>query len=112
MIGYFSLARETFDINYAQKKFDEIKKIIDSLKDYTIGFDTLITNDFLFSQAVKFFNKNKCSKYIVIQTTFTDAKFILNFVQRFKKPILFFHTFWDFYPIRPNPTIVPPAPLA
>jgi len=89
MIGYFSLARETFDINYAKKKFNEIKKIIDDLNDFTMGFDTLITNDFLFSQAVKFFNKNKCSKYIVIQTTFTDTKFILNFVKRFKKPIHF-----------------------
>ena len=89
MIGYFRLARETFDINYAKKKLNEIKKIIEDLNDFTIGFDTLITNDFLFSQAVKFFSKNKCSKYIIIQTTFTDAKFILNFVKRFKKPIHF-----------------------
>ena len=33
--------------------------------------------------------KNKCEKYIVIQSTFTDAKFISLFVKKFKKPVLF-----------------------
>ncbi|SVC70542.1 uncharacterized protein METZ01_LOCUS323396, partial [marine metagenome] len=38
---------------------------------------------------MKFFENNKCKKFIVIQSTFTDAKFISGFVKKFKKPILF-----------------------
>jgi len=89
MIGCFSLARQTFDIKYANKKLIETKKIINKLNSNIIFFDNLITNDNVGKDALKFFENNKCKKFIVIQSTFTDSKFIYLFVKKFKKPILF-----------------------
>jgi len=89
MIGCFSLARQTFDIKYANKKLIETKKIINKLNSNIIFFDNLIINDNVGKSALKFFENNKCKKFIVIQSTFTDSKFIYLFVKKFKKPILF-----------------------
>jgi len=89
MIGCFSLARETFDIKFAKKKLIETKKIIIKLNKNITFFDDLITNDNVGKDALKFFENNECKKFIIIQSTFTDAKFISSFVKKFKKPILF-----------------------
>ena len=89
MIGCFSLARETFDIDFAKKKLLKTKKSLTKLNKKIIFFDDLITNDRIGENAIKYFKNIKCSKFIVIQSTFTDAKFISAFVKKFKKPILF-----------------------
>ncbi len=89
MIGCLSLARETFDIEFAKKKLLKTKKIINKLNINISFFDDLITNDKIGEDAVNFFKNINCSKFIVIQSTFTDAKFISSFVKQFKKPILF-----------------------
>jgi len=89
MIGCFSLARETFDIKFANKKILETKKIINKIYNNITFFDDLITNDNVGKDALKFFENRKCTKFIVIQSTFTDAKFISSFVKKFKKPIFF-----------------------
>ena len=70
-------------------KFLETKKIINKLNSNITFFDNLITNDNLGKDALKYFENNKCKKFIVIQSTFTDSKFISLFVKKFKKPILF-----------------------
>ena len=89
MIGCLVLARETFDIEYAKKKIKETKNIINKLNKGIKFFDDLIVNDKIGKEALKFFENNKCTTFIVIQSTFTDAKFISSFVKKFKKPILF-----------------------
>ena len=89
MIGCFSLARETFDIDFAKKKLLKTKKSLTKLNKKIIFFDDLITNDTIGENAIKYFKNIKCKKFIVIQSTFTDAKFISSFVKKFKKPILF-----------------------
>jgi len=89
MIGCFSLARETFDINFAKKKLTKTKKILRKLNKNINFFDDLITNDKIGECAIKHYENSKCKKFIVIQSTFTDAKFISSFVKKFKKPILF-----------------------
>jgi len=89
MIGCLSLARETFDIEFAKKKLAKTKNTIRKLNNNIKYFDDLITNDNIGDDALKYFENNKCSKFIVIQSTFTDAKFISSFVKKFKKPILF-----------------------
>ena len=89
MIGCLSLARETFDIEFAKKKLVKTKKILKKLNKNIRFFDDLITNDKIGGDAVNFFNKINCSRFIVIQSTFTDAKFISAFIKKFKKPILF-----------------------
>jgi len=89
MIGCLSLARETFDIKFANNKLVKTKNIIKKLNRNFIFFEDLITNDDIGKNALKFFEKNKCTKFIVLQSTFTDAKFISSFVKKFKKPILF-----------------------
>ena len=89
MIGCFSLARETFDIEFAKKKIAKAKRIIKKLNDNLVFFDDLITNDQIGEKAIEYFANIKCTKFIVIQSTFTDAKFISSFVKKFKKPILF-----------------------
>ena len=89
MIGCLSLARETFDIEFAKKKLVKTKKILKKLNKNIRFFDDLITNDKIGGDAVNFFNKINCSRFIVIQSTFTDAKFISSFIKKFKKPILF-----------------------
>ena len=86
MIGFIGLARETFDVKFAEKKFEEGKKALSSITSKIIGIDNLITNDELSSQALKFFTKKKVSKIVIFQTTFTDAKFILKFLKKIKKP--------------------------
>ena len=45
MIGYLGLARETFDIKFAKKKFNEAIKILQFCTKKTIGINHLITND-------------------------------------------------------------------
>jgi hypothetical protein len=89
MIGCLSLARETFDIDFAKKKLAKTKKLISNFDKNIIFFNELITNDKIGEGAIKYYENNKCSKFIVFQSTFTDAKFISAFVKIFKKPILF-----------------------
>jgi L-fucose isomerase-like protein len=89
MIGCLSLARETFDIEFAKKKLAKTKRTIKKLNKNVNFFDDLITNDNIGENAIKYFQNSKCTKFIVIQSTFTDAKFISSFVAKFKKPILF-----------------------
>ena len=89
MIGCFSLARETFDIDFAKKKLVKTKKSLTKLNKKVVFFNDLITNDTIGENAIKYFKKIKCTKFIVIQSTFTDAKFISSFVKKFKKPIIF-----------------------
>ena len=89
MIGCFSLARETFDIEFAKKKLVKTKKIIKNLNKNINFFDDLITDEKIGKRAIKHFKNIKCSKFIVLQSTFTDAKFISSFVKKFKKPIFF-----------------------
>ena len=87
MIGYLALARETFDVEYAESKFKIAKSLLLSLSPDAIGFDGLITNDADADKALSFFNSNDFEKIFVFQTTFTDAKFLLNFAQSIQRPI-------------------------
>ena len=80
MIGCFSLARKTFDIDFAKKKLVKTKKSLTKLNKKVVFFNDLITNDKIGENAIKYFKKIKCTKFIVIQSTFTDAKFISSFV--------------------------------
>ncbi len=87
MIGYLALARETFDVDFAESKFSDSKNLLKSATSEALGFNQLITNDDIAKKAMDFFAKNECDKIFLFQTTFTDAKFILNFAQDVKKPI-------------------------
>ena len=87
MIGYLALARETFDVEFAESKFSNAKSLLLSLSPSAIGFNELITNDEDASKALTFFKSNPCDKIFLFQTTFTDAKFLLNFARSIQKPI-------------------------
>ncbi|MDC0075166.1 hypothetical protein OAJ68_00845 [Candidatus Thioglobus sp.] len=87
MIGYLALARETFDVGYAESKFKIAKSLLLSLSPDAIGFENLITNDEDADSALSFFNSNDFEKIFLFQTTFTDAKFLLNFAKSIQKPI-------------------------
>ena len=87
MIGYLALARETFDVEYAESKFKIAKSLLLSLSPDAIGFENLITNDEGADSALSFFNSNDFEKIFLFQTTFTDAKFLLNFAQSIQKQI-------------------------
>ena len=87
MIGYLALARETFDVEYAESKFKIAKSLLLSLSPDAIGFENLITNDEDADSALSFFNSNDFEKIFLFQTTFTDAKFLLNFAKSIQKPI-------------------------
>ena len=87
MIGYLALARETFDVEYAESKFEKAKSLLLSLKPDAIGFNNLVTNDNDAESALSFFKSNNFEKIFLFQTTFTDAKFLLNFARSIQKPI-------------------------
>ncbi len=87
MIGYLALARDTFDINYALDNNKRFEKFIDILDIKYSHFKELITDDETGKKAIRYFKKLNCSKYIIAQTTFTDAKFITSFAKTFNKPI-------------------------
>ena len=87
MIGYLALARETFDVEYAESKFKIAKSLLLSLSPDAIGYENLITNDEDADSALSFFNSNDFEKIFLFQTTFTDAKFLLNFAKSIQKPI-------------------------
>ena len=89
MIGCLSLGRETFDVNFANEKIDLVKKRLNKLSYNIIFFEKLITNDEISEEALSFFKQKKCKKYLIIQSTFTDSKFIKKFTNVFKKPIFF-----------------------
>mgnify|MGYP001369707553 CR=1 FL=1 len=58
MIGYIGLARETFDVSFAEQKFQEGKKALLKVTSKMEGFDNLITNEELSNKALKFLNRN------------------------------------------------------
>ena len=87
MIGYLALARDTFDISYALDIKKCFEKYIDILDIKYSPFNELITNDEIGKKAISYFKKLNCTKYIIAQTTFTDAKFITSFAKTFNKPI-------------------------
>ena len=87
MIGYLALARDTFDISYALDNKKCFEKYIDILDIKYSQFNELITNDETGKKAISYFKKLNCTKYIIAQTTFTDAKFITSFAKTFNKPI-------------------------
>ena len=87
MIGYLALARETFDVEYAESKFKIAKSLLLSLSPDAIGYENLITNDEDADSALSFFNSNDFEKIFLFQTTFTDAKFLLNFAKSIQKPL-------------------------
>ncbi len=87
MIGYLALARETFDVEFALSKFTEAKNVLKSVCPDIAGFNQLITNDDIADEALGFFNNNEYEKIFLFQTTFTDAKFILNFAKKINRPI-------------------------
>ena len=89
MIGCLSLGRETFDINFANEKIGLVEKRLKKLSYNIIFFEKLITNDEISEEALSFFKQKKCKKYLIIQSTFTDSKFIKKFTKVFKKPIFF-----------------------
>ncbi|MAY89714.1 MAG: hypothetical protein CMN00_00805 [Rickettsiales bacterium] len=89
MIGCLSLGRETFDVNFANEKIGLVEKRLNKLSYNIIFFEKLITNDEISEEALSFFKQKKCKKYLIIQSTFTDSKFIKKFTKVFKKPIFF-----------------------
>ena len=56
MIGYLALARETFDVEFAESKFEKAKSLLLSIVPDAMGFDILITNDETADDALAFFN--------------------------------------------------------
>ena len=89
MIGCLSLGRETFDVDFANEKIDSVEKKLKKLDPNILFFQKLITNDDIVKEALFFFKQNKCEKYLIIQSTFTDSKFIKIFTKLFKKPVLY-----------------------
>ena len=63
MIGYLALARETFDVDFAESKFSKAKSILLSLSPNAIGFDKLVTNDEDADKALSFFKSHECEKF-------------------------------------------------
>ena len=87
MIGYLALARETFDVEYAESKFKNAKSLLLSLSPMQLALMISLTNDEDAESALSFFKSNHFDKIFLFQTTFTDAKFLLNFAQSIQKPI-------------------------
>ena len=54
MIGYLGLARETFDVSFAESKFKQGKKALLSASSKTSGINYLVTNDQLSKNAFEF----------------------------------------------------------
>ena len=89
MIGYLALARDTFDVNYAIDKKNRFERFINSFANDIVKYDRIISNNDIGKEAINFFRKLNCKKFIIAQTTFTDAKFITKFANIFDKPIYF-----------------------
>ena len=84
---YFYITRKGY--NYALDNKKLFEKFIDILDIKYSQFDELITNDETGKKAISYFRKLNCTKYIIAQTTFTDAKFITSFAKTFNNDILF-----------------------
>ena len=69
MIGYLALARETFDVEYAESKFKIAKSLLLSLSPDAIGYENLITNDEDADSALSFFNSNADFNYSIDKQT-------------------------------------------
>ena len=54
MIGYIGLARETFDVLFAEKKFQQGTEALFNITSKVKGIDYLITNNELSKNALKF----------------------------------------------------------
>ena len=55
MIGYLALARNTFDINFANHKFSVGKSLLYKITKNTIGLDYLVTDNQTTNKALNFF---------------------------------------------------------
>ena len=82
-VGYFGIGRLTFDTRLAEKNFQLISKKINLKYKNSIGIEKIVYTETDVKNLIKFFKKNPCDYYIAIQTTFTDAKFMLNFLKIF-----------------------------
>lgn len=87
MIGYLGLARETFDVTFAKSKFLKGRKALYNMSTEAKGINYLVTNNELSKKALEFFKDKNFKKIIIFQTTFTDAKFLLNFSKKINIPI-------------------------
>ena len=87
-VGCLGLGRSTFDTKLAEKNYKIICKKINSKFYNVIGTPEIIYDDETAAKSITFFKKNVCDYFIVIQTTFTDAKFIVQFARLFKDKFL------------------------
>ena len=92
MIGYLALARDTFDVNYAIDKKNRFERFINSFANDIVKYDRIISNNDIGKEAINFFRKLNCKKFIIAQTTFTDAKFITKFAGNFGLPAIIFYS--------------------
>ena len=67
----------------------DLRKFINSFSNDIVKYDRIISNNDIEKEAINFFRKLNCKKFIIAQTTFTDAKFITKFADIFDKPIYF-----------------------
>jgi len=87
-VGYFGIGRLTFDTRLAEKNFQLISKKINLKYKNSIGIEKIVYTEIDAKNLIKFFKKNPCDYYIAIQTTFTDAKFIVEFSKIFSEKFL------------------------
>ena len=87
-VGYFGIGRLTFDTRLAEKNFQLISKKINLKYKNSIGIEKIVYTETDVKNLIKFFKKNPCDYYIAIQTTFTDAKFIVEFSKIFSEKFL------------------------
>ncbi len=87
-VGYFGIGRLTFDTGLAEKYFQLISEKIHLKYKNSIGIEKIVYTETDVKNLIKFFKKNPCDYYIAIQTTFTDAKFIVEFSKIFSEKFL------------------------
>ena len=75
MIGYLALARETFDVEFAESKFSNAKSVLLSLSPNAIGFQELITNDEGASKALSFFKVTPVTKFFFFKQPLLTLNF-------------------------------------
>lgn len=83
-IGFLGIGRSTFDTKLAEKNFQLLYTRLSSNTNNLTIFENIVYDDSSARKCLSFFKKNVCDYFIIFQTTFSDANFIVKFAKQFK----------------------------
>lgn len=86
-IGILPLARPTFDVSFANQKFDLIKNKLEDSSYEIVGPSEMLLHELSALSVLDEFEEKKVDQILIVQLTFTDASLVVKTSDRFSCPL-------------------------